>query len=176
MLCRNRYASNLFIPISLIAVVSTTCSYVLLRREQFDTTSRISSAHRTSVLNLCFALFTFLGSDNDHTRVRTCTIDSSSRTVLKNVHRLDVVRVEVVHTSTWNTIDNVKRCSRTSERTCTTDLHAKAAVGRVTTTIFRHGQTSDLTLEKTFSAIESTLIEVLGLDRSYRTSNLLLSL
>ena len=176
MLSRNWYACNSFIPISLISIVSTTSSHILFRREKFDTTSSISCANRTCVLYLSFTFFTFLSRNDDHTRVRTCTINSSSRTVLQHVHRLDVVRIDVVHTSARYTINDVERSCRTSQRTCTTDLHAKATVSRVTTTIFRHSQTSNFTLQKTFCAIERTFVKVFSLYARNRTGDLLLSL
>ena len=68
-------------------------------------------------------LLTILCCDDNHTVCCTRTINSTSRSILKNLDSFNIVRREVAYGGThWHTVDNIKRICAT-ERTDTTNTY-----------------------------------------------------
>ena len=115
---------------------------------------------------------TTLGRDQDDTVVTTCTVDSSCRTVLEDIHRCDVFRRYVIDIVRRDTIDDVQRfVSRTAQGRETTDLNVVTGRSRV------RGRTADIqtgnfTLDQTDCIRFCTDVEVLCFHRSDRTGDL----
>ena len=141
-----------------------------------------SYVYITAVLELGLCLVTTgssatFGRDKDDTVRTTGTIDSSSRTILEDVHRSDLVRrdvVDIIGRHTVHDIQRVRTGTLTKSRE-TTDLNVVTGRSRVrgcTADV----QTGNLTLEKTYRVRLYTGVEVLCFQRSYRTCYLFLFL
>ena len=123
---RNNCAIGQFLHIDKLISSCHTCACIYPR-----------STYVTRVFNLSMrfvreALTTF-GCDKNHTIGTTSTVDSRSRTVLKDVHRSDFLWSDIVDIVYRNTIHNIQRrgtCTFIQSRE-TTNLDAIAARSRV---------------------------------------------
>ena len=78
---------------------------------------------RAIEVDLHLALLTLLGSDDDDTIGSTATIDRSRCSILEYLNALDIITIELVHTSLgWHTINNIKRII-VVQRTDTTNTY-----------------------------------------------------
>ena len=118
---RNWGASDSLHPIGRSTHIGTTTSShhicaVLISGQYAWSICHYSSIHATIVLSVELTILrTTFGSNEDDTSVRTCTINSRSRTVFQYVDRLNVAWKYRRKVTTRHTVDNVERRSRTRE-------------------------------------------------------------
>ena len=78
-------------------------------------------------VHLAFA--TGLGSDDDHTVGSTATVDSGGRSVLEDLHRLDVGRRQPFDVTRDHSIDHIQRVVTAQSRTDTADTDGSRLTG-----------------------------------------------
>ena len=120
-------------------------------------------------------LHSLVGSNHDNTIGTTRTIDSCCRSILKDVHSLNIVRINIADCSCkWNTIKNnkwvVAGCQRT--RTTYTNLHWSTWLRRS----LHHLYTSNTSLKSICYITSRNLTKHIALYWSYGTSYSLLTL
>ena len=114
------------------------------------------------------ALSTLDGGDDDYTVGTTGTVDSGSRGILQDIHRLDVGGVDVRKgTHEGDTIEHDQRVVRSSQRALTTDtdLHLGTRLRRS----LCHKHTGDTTLQGLGGVGGCHLIQLLTTDVGHRT-------
>ena len=72
---------------------------------------------------------TRLGGDQDHTVCTTATVDSGCRSVLQNLHRLDIIRREELNVRGDHTVHYIQRVVATDSRTDTADTDGSGLTG-----------------------------------------------
>ncbi len=134
--------------------------HVLLRVEDLALLPGVLPPIAHVVINAGLALRTLLGGDQDHTVGGTCPVDGCRGSILQDLHRLDIDRVEVVDATTHDhAVDNIKRFAVVNG-TNTADAHLGVGTGLTGALCDLH--TGDLTLEGILYARGTGHVQLIG--------------
>ena len=171
-----------FVCIRVLAVVTFDKVYKLVASHYFLRLVLLTDGNTTIIAYLrTRALATFLRGDDDDTIGTTATIDSSCRSIFKYCETFNVGRVHhregvgktfhtlVVH---GQTINHNQRIIGSIQRRTTTD--ANSCTCTRSSTACGHIDTRDFTLNHILSVDNNTLILLIWLDGSHRTSHVVL--